>query len=149
MIVLQPHEGFIINIRSFIIIHSCLLVGCLAFNPFLADSLPVPVYLGPRQTQTDPSVCNPCLAFGARGQAQEPVQVNRPPLPFFSLRRLRYAGLPPQGVVYVLVVRAAPLAVIHACLRCLLSLDNRRCPGEVVGLFSCVCSSCTCAGGAG
>ena len=89
MIVLRHHEGFIYNIRSFIIVNDCLLVRFLAFNPFLADSLPVPVDLGPRQTQTDPSVCNPCIAFGTGGQAQEPVQVSWPPLPFFSLRSAR------------------------------------------------------------
>ena len=77
------------------------------------------------------------------------MQVNWPPLPFFALRRLWYSRLPPRGVVLRLIVRAPSLAVIHACLRCLRSLDDRRCPGEVVGLFSCVCSSCTCAGGAG
>ena len=43
-------------------------------NPSIPDSSPVPVDLGPRQAQTDPSVCNPCIAFGAGGQAQEPVQ---------------------------------------------------------------------------
>ena len=39
-------------------------------NPCIPDSSPVPVDLGPRQAQTDPSVCNPCIAFGAGGQAQ-------------------------------------------------------------------------------
>ena len=43
-------------------------------NPSISGSSPVPVDLGPRQSQTDPSVCNPCIAFGAGGQAQEPVQ---------------------------------------------------------------------------
>ena len=77
-----------------------LMIVCwprfLALNPFLADSSPIPVDLSPRQTQTDPSVCNPCIAFGAGGQAQEPVQVSWSPLPFFSLRSAR---LFPQGVV--------------------------------------------------
>ena len=36
-------------------------------NPSFSDSSPVPVDLGPRQTQTDPSVCNHCVAFGAGG----------------------------------------------------------------------------------
>ena len=44
-------------------------------NPFLADSSPVPVDLGPRQTQTDPSVRSPCIDYGSGGEAQEPVQV--------------------------------------------------------------------------
>ena len=59
--------------------------------------MPVPVDLGPRQTQTDPSVCNPCIAFGAGGQAQELVQVSWPPLPFSSLRTAGFAV--PQGIV--------------------------------------------------
>ena len=76
------------------------------------------------------------------------MQVSWPPLPFFSLR---YARLLPQGVVlgFTVVVRAPSLAVVHVCLRCLRNMDNRRCPGEVVGLYSCVCVSCTCTGGAG
>ena len=40
-------------------------------NPSISDSSPVPVDLGPRQSQTDPFVCNPCIAFGAGGQAQD------------------------------------------------------------------------------
>ena len=43
-------------------------------NPSFSVSSPVPVDLGPRQAQTDSSVCNPCIAFEAGGQAQEPVQ---------------------------------------------------------------------------
>ena len=43
-------------------------------NPSLSDSSPVLVDLGPREAKTDPSVCNPCIAFGAGGQAQKPVQ---------------------------------------------------------------------------
>ena len=41
------------------------------------------------------------------------------------------------------IVRAPSLAAVHVRLRCLRNMDNRRCPGEVVGLYS-----CTCAGGA-
>ena len=33
--------------------------------PSVSDSSPVQVDLGPRQAQTDPSVCIPCIAFGA------------------------------------------------------------------------------------
>ena len=36
-------------------------------NPSLADSSPVPVDLGPCQTQTDPSVRSPCVDFGSGG----------------------------------------------------------------------------------
>ena len=43
-------------------------------NPSVSDSSLVLVDLGPRQAQTDPSVRNPCISFGAGGQAQEPVQ---------------------------------------------------------------------------
>ena len=42
-------------------------------NPSFPESSLVPVDLGSRQTQTDPSVCNPCIAFGAGGQTREPV----------------------------------------------------------------------------
>ena len=42
-------------------------------------------------------MCNPCIAFGAGGQAQEPVQVSWPPLPFSSLRAAGFAV--PQGAV--------------------------------------------------
>ena len=45
-------------------------------NPSFADSSPVPVDLGPRQTQTDPSVRSPCVDFGSGGEAQEPVQAD-------------------------------------------------------------------------
>ena len=38
-------------------------------NPSFSDSSPLPVDLGPCQTQTDPSVCNPSIVFGAGGQA--------------------------------------------------------------------------------
>ena len=67
-------------------------------NPSISDSSPVPVDLGPRQAQTDPSVCNPCIAFGAGGQAQEPVQEVSATSSF--LASLRAAGIAvPQGVV--------------------------------------------------
>ena len=61
-----------------------LLVRIFSFNPFLADSSPVPVDLGPRQTQTDPSVRSPCIDYGTGGEAQEPVQVSWPPLSFLT-----------------------------------------------------------------
>ena len=67
-------------------------------NPYFSESSPVPVDLGPRQAQTDPSVCNPCIAFGAGGQAQEPVQEATATSSF--LASLRAAGIAiPQGVV--------------------------------------------------
>ena len=67
-------------------------------NPSISDSSPVLVDLGPRQAQTDPSVCNPCIAFGAGGQAQEPVQ--EVTATFSFLASLRAAGIAvPQGVV--------------------------------------------------
>ena len=66
--------------------------------PSFSESPPVPVDLGPRQAQTDPSVCNPCIAFGAGGQAQEPVQEVTATSSF--LASLRAAGIAvPQGVV--------------------------------------------------
>ena len=67
-------------------------------NPSVSDSSPVPVDLGPRQAQTDPSVCNPCIAFGAGGEAQVPVQ--EVSVTFSFLASLRAAGIAvPQGVV--------------------------------------------------
>ena len=36
-------------------------------NPSIPDSSPVPVDLGPRQAQTDPSVCNPCYSLWGWG----------------------------------------------------------------------------------
>ena len=60
-------------------------------NPSVSDA-------SPRQAQTDPSVCNPCIAFGAGGQAQEPVQEVTASSSF--LASLRAAGIAvPQGVV--------------------------------------------------
>ena len=62
-------------------------------NP-ISDSSPVPVDLGPRQAQTDPSVCNSCIAFGAGGQAQEVLATSS------FLASLWAAGIDvPQGVV--------------------------------------------------
>ena len=58
------------NIKSFI---DDRFAEQLEPNPSIPDSSPVPVDLGPRQAQTDPSVRNPCITFGAGGQAQEPV----------------------------------------------------------------------------
>ena len=67
-------------------------------NPSVSDASPVPVDLGSRQAQTDPFVCNPCIAFGAGGQAQEPVQEVTATSSF--LASLRAAGIAvPQGVV--------------------------------------------------
>ena len=67
-------------------------------NPSFSESSPLPVDLGPRQAQTDPSVCNPCIAFGAGGQAQEPMQEVTATSSF--LTSLRAAGIAvPQGVV--------------------------------------------------
>ena len=67
-------------------------------NPSIPDSSPVPVDLGPHQAQTDPSVCNTCIAFWAGGQAQEPVQEVTATSSF--LASLRAAGIAvPQGVV--------------------------------------------------
>ena len=67
-------------------------------NPSVSDASPVLVDLGPRQAQTDHSVRNPCIAFGAGGQAQEPVQEVTATSSF--LASLRAAGIAvPQGVV--------------------------------------------------
>ena len=67
-------------------------------NPSVSDSSPVPVDLCPRQAQTDPARCNPCIAFGAGGQAQEPVQEVTATSSF--LASVRDAGIAvPQGVV--------------------------------------------------
>ena len=67
-------------------------------NPSVSDASPVLVDLGPRQAQTDPSVCNPFIAFGAGGQAQEPVQEVAATSSFLAF--LRAAGIAvPQGVV--------------------------------------------------
>ena len=44
-------------------------------NPSITDFSPVPVDLGTRQTQTDPSVRIPYIDCGSGDEAQEPVQV--------------------------------------------------------------------------
>ena len=82
-------------------------------NPSLADSSPVPVDLGPCQTQTDPSVCSPCVDFGSGGEAQEPVQVGSATSSF--LASLRAAGIVvPQGVVIGdRIDRASSPATVH------------------------------------
>ena len=82
-------------------------------NPSVSESSPVPVDLGPRQAQTDPSVCNPCIAFGAGGQAQEPVQ-EVTAISFF-LASLRAAGIAVlQGVVIAdRLDRDVSLATVH------------------------------------
>ena len=67
-------------------------------NTSFSDSSPVLVDLGLRQTQTDPSMCNPCIAFGAGGQAQEPVQEVSATSSF--LASMGASGIAvPQGVV--------------------------------------------------
>ena len=76
------------NIKSFI---DDRFAEQLEPNPFISDSSPVPVDLGPRQAQTDPSVRNPCIASGAGGQAQEPVQEVSATSSF--LASLRAAGI--------------------------------------------------------
>ena len=102
-------------------------------NPILADSSPVPVDLGPHQTQTDPSVRSPCIDYGSEGEAQEPVQVGWPPLPFSSLQA---AGIVvPQGVMLGDRIDRAPSpAAVHVRLRWLRSMDSCRNPWEVVVL---------------
>ena len=81
-------------------------------NPSFADSSPVPVDLGPRQTQTDPSVRSPCVDFGSGGEAQEPVQADLATSSF--LASLRAAGIVvPQGVVIGDRVDRAPSANVH------------------------------------
>ena len=61
-------------------------------NPSFADSSRVPVDLGPRQTQTDPSVHSPCIDCGSGGEAQEPVQAGSATSSFRGI-------VIPQGVV--------------------------------------------------
>ena len=86
------------NIRSFIDDRFASQVSQPETNPSIADSSPVPVNLDSRQTQTDPSVHNPCIDYGSGGQAQEPVQVGSATSSFLS--SLRAAGIVvPQGVV--------------------------------------------------
>ena len=83
------------NVKSFI---DDRFAEQLEPNPSIPDSSPVPVDLGPRQVQTDPSVRNPCIAFGAGGQAREPVQEVSATSSF--LASLRAVGIVvPQGVV--------------------------------------------------
>ena len=74
---------------------------------------PVPVYLGPRQTQTDPSVRSPCVDFGSGGEAQEPVQADSATSSF--LASLQAAGIVvSQGVVMGDRVDRAPSpATVH------------------------------------
>ena len=81
------------NIRSFID-DRFVQESQLEPNPFVSDSSPVPVDLDPRQAQTDHSVRNPCIAFGAGGQAQEVSATSS------FLASLRAAGIAVlQGVV--------------------------------------------------
>ena len=61
------------NIRAFIDDKFASQVVQPETNPSFADFSPVPVDLGPRQTQTDPSVRSPCIDYGSGGEAQEPV----------------------------------------------------------------------------
>ena len=69
--------------------------------------------MGPRQTQTDPSVRSPCVDFRSGGEAQEPVQADSATSPFPA--SLRAAGIVvPQGVVIGdKVDRAPPPATVH------------------------------------
>ena len=61
------------------------------------------------------------------------------------VRRAMFCGLVNStGRCFDFMVGATSLAVIHACLRYLPSLVDRGCPGAVVELFTCVCSSCAC-----
>ena len=82
-------------------------------NPSIPDSSPVPVDLSPRQAQTDPSVCNPCIAFGAGGQAQEPMQEVTATSSF--LASLWATGIAiPQGIVIMdRVDRDVSPATVH------------------------------------
>ena len=82
-------------------------------NPSLADSSPVPVDLGPRQTQTHPSVRSPCVDFGSGGEAQEPVQVGSATSSF--LASLRAAGIvvPQSVVIGDRLDRASSPATVH------------------------------------
>ena len=83
------------NIKSFI---DDRFAERLEPNPSISDSSLVQVDLGPRQAQTDPFVRNPCIASGAGGQAQEPVQEVSATSSFLAF--LRAAGIVvPQGVV--------------------------------------------------
>ena len=85
------------NITSFIV-DRFAQESQLEPNPSVSDSSPVPVDLGPRQAQTDSSVRNLCIAFGAGSQAQEPMQEVSATSSF--LASLRAAGIAvPQGVV--------------------------------------------------
>ena len=81
--------------------------------PSFADFSPVLVDLGPRQTQTDPSVRSPCVDFGSGGEAQEPVQADSATSSF--LASLQAAGIVvPQGVVIGNRVDRAPSpATVH------------------------------------
>ena len=54
------------NIRSFSDDRFASQVSQPETNPSIADSSPVPVDLGSLQTQTDPSVRNPCMGLGAK-----------------------------------------------------------------------------------
>ena len=54
-------EASFANIRSFIDDKFAGQDSQPETNPSFVDSSPVPVNLGPRQTQTDPSVRNPCI----------------------------------------------------------------------------------------
>ena len=102
------------NIRAFIIVQFASQDVQPETNPSFADSSPVPVDLGPRQTQTDPSVPSPCIDCESGSEAQEPVQVGWATSSF--LAPLRAAGIAvPQGVVIGdRVVRVHSLGSVHA-----------------------------------
>ena len=101
------------NIRSFIDDKFASQDSQPETNPSFADSSPVLVDLGPRQTQTDPSVRSPCIDYGSGGEAQESVQVGSATSSF--LASLRAAGIiVPQGVVIGdRVDRAPSSATVH------------------------------------
>ena len=85
-------------------------------NPSFSALSPVPVDLGPHQTQTDPSVRSPCVDFGSGGEAQEPVQADSATSSF--LASLRAAGIVVlQGVVVGNRIDRAPSpATVHGAL---------------------------------
>ena len=86
------------NIRDFIDNKFATQVAQQESNLSFADYTPVPVDLGPRQTQTDPSVRGTCIDYGSWDEAQEPVQVGSATSSF--LASLQAAGIVvPQGVV--------------------------------------------------
>ena len=82
-------------------------------NPSFADSSPVPVDLGPRQTQTDHSMRSPCVDFGSGGEVTGAGEADLATSSF--LVSLWIAGIVvTQGVVIGdRVDRAPPTATVH------------------------------------